>query len=135
MNDHVCNLEKINLQNVEEMANMKDYTNELSKQIDELIASKEADLKFFEERVNFFKVEWSHHEKYSPKWKPVRDIYVVVGQVATVFYFLFFVILIPIIGTFEKKLVKSSEPDWGDDDDLLQAMLPGSSGDPYSDDY
>jgi ubiquinol-cytochrome c reductase cytochrome b subunit len=43
--------------------------------------------------------------------KPVRDIYVVVGQVATVFYFLFFVILIPIIGTFEKKLVKSSEPD------------------------
>ena len=53
----------------------KDYTNQLSQQIDELIASKEADLNFFEERVNFFKVEWSHHEKYSPKWKPVRDIY------------------------------------------------------------
>ena len=44
-NGHVRNLEKINLQNVEEMANMKDYTNEFSKQIDELIASKEADLK------------------------------------------------------------------------------------------
>jgi ubiquinol-cytochrome c reductase cytochrome b subunit len=37
--------------------------------------------------------------------KPVKDIYVVVGQVATVFYFLFFVILIPAIGTLETKLL------------------------------
>jgi len=36
--------------------------------------------------------------------KPVKDIYVVVGQAATVFYFLFFVVLIPAIGTFEAKL-------------------------------
>ena len=38
--------------------------------------------------------------------KPVKDIYVVVGQAATVFYFLFFVVLIPVIGTFESQLVK-----------------------------
>jgi ubiquinol-cytochrome c reductase cytochrome b subunit len=37
--------------------------------------------------------------------KPVRDIYVVVGQVATIFYFLFFVILIPAIGILEAKLL------------------------------
>jgi ubiquinol-cytochrome c reductase cytochrome b subunit len=37
--------------------------------------------------------------------KPVKDIYVLVGQVATVFYFLFFVALIPIIGTLETKLL------------------------------
>ena len=37
--------------------------------------------------------------------KPVKDIYVVVGQVATVFYFLFFVILIPAIGILETKLL------------------------------
>jgi ubiquinol-cytochrome c reductase cytochrome b subunit len=37
--------------------------------------------------------------------KPVKDIYVLVGQVATVFYFLFFVALIPIIGTLETRLL------------------------------
>jgi ubiquinol-cytochrome c reductase cytochrome b subunit len=37
--------------------------------------------------------------------KPVKDIYVVVGQVATVFYFLFFVFLIPAIGILETKLL------------------------------
>jgi ubiquinol-cytochrome c reductase cytochrome b subunit len=37
--------------------------------------------------------------------KPVRDIYVVVGQVATIFYFLFFVILIPAIGILEAELL------------------------------
>jgi ubiquinol-cytochrome c reductase cytochrome b subunit len=37
--------------------------------------------------------------------KPVKDVYVWVGQVATVFYFLFFLVLIPLIGTIETKLV------------------------------
>jgi len=36
--------------------------------------------------------------------KPVKDIYVLVGQVATVFYFIFFLILIPVIGLLETKL-------------------------------
>ena len=36
--------------------------------------------------------------------KPVKDVYVLVGQVATVFYFLFFVVLIPAIGILETKL-------------------------------
>jgi ubiquinol-cytochrome c reductase cytochrome b subunit len=36
--------------------------------------------------------------------KPVKDVYVIVGQVATVFYFLFFVVLIPLIGMIETKL-------------------------------
>lgn len=37
--------------------------------------------------------------------KPVKDIYVLVGQAATIFYFLFFAVLIPAIGTLEAKLV------------------------------
>ena len=37
--------------------------------------------------------------------KPVKDIYVLVGQIATVFYFLFFIVLIPVIGIFEAKLI------------------------------
>jgi ubiquinol-cytochrome c reductase cytochrome b subunit len=37
--------------------------------------------------------------------KPVKDIYVLVGQVATVFYFLFFIVLIPFIGILEARLV------------------------------
>jgi len=36
--------------------------------------------------------------------KPVKDIYVLVGQAATAFYFLFFVVLIPVIGIIETKL-------------------------------
>ena len=36
--------------------------------------------------------------------KPVKDIYVIVGQIATIFYFLFFLVLIPVIGVFETKL-------------------------------
>ena len=36
--------------------------------------------------------------------KPVKDVYVIVGQVATVFYFLFFLVLIPAIGIIESKL-------------------------------
>jgi ubiquinol-cytochrome c reductase cytochrome b subunit len=40
--------------------------------------------------------------------KPVKDVYVWVGQVATVFYFLFFLILIPAIGIVEAKLTTYS---------------------------
>lgn len=36
--------------------------------------------------------------------KPVKDVYVIVGQVATAFYFLFFLVLIPVIGVIETKL-------------------------------
>jgi len=35
----------------------------------------------------------------------VKDIFVIVGQAATIFYFLFFVVLIPTIGTLEAKLL------------------------------
>ena len=38
--------------------------------------------------------------------KPVKDAYIFVGQVATVFYFLFFIFLIPLIGNVEYKLVR-----------------------------
>ena len=37
--------------------------------------------------------------------KPVKDAYVLVGQLATVFYFLFFIVLIPVIGIVETRLV------------------------------
>ena len=37
--------------------------------------------------------------------KPVTDIYIFVGQVATTYYFLFFVILLPLVGLLETKLV------------------------------
>ena len=37
--------------------------------------------------------------------KPVKDTYVLVGQLATVFYFLFFIVLIPVIGIVETRLV------------------------------
>jgi ubiquinol-cytochrome c reductase cytochrome b subunit len=37
--------------------------------------------------------------------KPVKDIYVIVGQFATGFYFLFFMILIPFIGVIETRLM------------------------------
>jgi len=37
--------------------------------------------------------------------QPVKDIYVIVGQVATIFYFLFFIILIPVIGLFEALVI------------------------------
>ena len=36
---------------------------------------------------------------------PVRTAYIFVGQVATVYYFIFFLILIPIIGKIETALV------------------------------
>jgi ubiquinol-cytochrome c reductase cytochrome b subunit len=37
--------------------------------------------------------------------KPVKDVYIVVGQIATCYYFLFFIFLIPIIGLIETKLI------------------------------
>jgi ubiquinol-cytochrome c reductase cytochrome b subunit len=37
--------------------------------------------------------------------KPVKDTYVLVGQWATAFYFLFFIVLIPVIGLIETKLI------------------------------
>lgn len=37
--------------------------------------------------------------------KPVRDNFILLGQIATLYYFLFFLIIIPIIGLFESKLV------------------------------
>lgn len=38
--------------------------------------------------------------------KPVRDSFIFLGQIATVYYFLFFLILIPIIGFIERKLIR-----------------------------
>lgn len=37
--------------------------------------------------------------------KPVKDTFIFIGQVATIFYFLFFVILVPVIGNIETKLI------------------------------
>ena len=37
--------------------------------------------------------------------KPVKDVFILTGQIATVYYFAFFLVLIPIIGTIESKLV------------------------------
>ena len=39
--------------------------------------------------------------------KPVTDVYIFTGQVATVYYFAFFLILIPLIGVIEKRLVRT----------------------------
>jgi len=37
--------------------------------------------------------------------KPVRDAFIFTGQVATLYYFVFFLILIPVVGTIESKLI------------------------------
>jgi quinol-cytochrome oxidoreductase complex cytochrome b subunit len=37
--------------------------------------------------------------------KPVRDTYIFVGQIATLYYFVFFLILIPVVGKIESILV------------------------------
>jgi ubiquinol-cytochrome c reductase cytochrome b subunit len=37
--------------------------------------------------------------------KPVRDSFILLGQIATLYYFMFFLILIPVVGTIESKLV------------------------------
>lgn len=39
--------------------------------------------------------------------KPVETPYIEVGQVATVFYFLFFIVLVPVIGIIEKTLIRT----------------------------
>ena len=36
--------------------------------------------------------------------KPVEEIYVWIGKVATIYYFVFFVFLIPLVGLIETKL-------------------------------
>ena len=36
--------------------------------------------------------------------KPVKDTYVVVAQIATAYYFIFFIILVPLIGIIETRL-------------------------------
>ena len=36
--------------------------------------------------------------------KPVKDTYVIVSQIATVYYFAFFIILVPLIGIIETRL-------------------------------
>ena len=41
--------------------------------------------------------------------KPVADMYIIVGQLATVFYFLFFIFLIPFIGILESTLARYKE--------------------------
>ena len=38
--------------------------------------------------------------------KPVKSTFVIVGQIATVYYFMFFIILIPLLGIVESKLVR-----------------------------
>ena len=37
--------------------------------------------------------------------KPVKDTFILVGQIATLYYFAFFLVLIPVIGTIESKLI------------------------------
>ncbi len=39
--------------------------------------------------------------------KPVEDPYVLVGALATIFYFLFFLVLMPLIGIVEKQLIRA----------------------------
>ena len=36
--------------------------------------------------------------------KPVKDTYIFVAQVATVYYFLFFLVIIPVVGKIENSL-------------------------------
>jgi len=49
--------------------------------------------------VDFFLLGWIGQ-------KPVEDPYILVGVGATIFYFLFFIVLVPAIGILEKKLVR-----------------------------
>ena len=37
---------------------------------------------------------------------PVKSVFVIVGQIATVYYFLFFLVLIPVLGNLESMLVR-----------------------------
>lgn len=37
--------------------------------------------------------------------KPVRNSFILLGQIATLYYFVFFLFLIPIVGIIESKLV------------------------------
>jgi len=49
--------------------------------------------------VDFFLLGWIGQ-------KPVEDPYILVGVCATIFYFLFFIALVPAIGILEKKLIR-----------------------------
>jgi quinol-cytochrome oxidoreductase complex cytochrome b subunit len=42
--------------------------------------------------------------------KPVKDIFILTGQIATVYYFLFFLVLIPLVGKIETALVFYKSP-------------------------
>ena len=37
--------------------------------------------------------------------KPVTTIFIILGQIATFYYFLFFLVVIPVVGLIESKLV------------------------------
>ena len=39
--------------------------------------------------------------------KPVESPYIEVGMIATVFYFLFLLVLVPLVGIIEKKLINN----------------------------
>jgi ubiquinol-cytochrome c reductase cytochrome b subunit len=41
--------------------------------------------------------------------KPVETPFIEIGQVGTVFYFLFFLVLLPVIGLVEKSLIRFKE--------------------------
>jgi len=43
--------------------------------------------------------------------KPVKDAYVITGQIATVYYFLFFLVLIPLTGFLETLLMSNKNLD------------------------
>jgi|TARA_B110000238_G_scaffold189517_1_gene221696 ubiquinol-cytochrome c reductase cytochrome b subunit len=36
--------------------------------------------------------------------KPVKDVYIIIGQLATLYYFLFFIVLVPVVGLIETRL-------------------------------
>lgn len=38
--------------------------------------------------------------------KPIKNTYILIGQLATVYYFLFFILLIPVVGLIETKLLE-----------------------------
>jgi ubiquinol-cytochrome c reductase cytochrome b subunit len=38
--------------------------------------------------------------------KPIKDTYILIGQLATAYYFLFFIVLIPVVGFIETKLLE-----------------------------
>jgi len=39
---------------------------------------------------------------------PVENPYIIIGQIATLYYFIFFLVIIPLLGYFEKFLIKTN---------------------------